>query len=96
MTQHDRPRMSEPMLAQELNRLVNLIQRLSDDADLKVEVLTEDRDSLRLTFSGRCNAEWRLQREAAWLPGTIVRRVWPEPPEFPEYVDAQGNEHAEF
>ena len=76
MTKQEKQYISELALAEELEKLNRLIHRLSREADLKVEVLTEDRGHLRLTFSGQTDAGWGLQREMTWLPGLIVRRLW--------------------
>ena len=78
MTKQEKQYISEWALAEELDKLNRLMHRLSREADLKVEVLTEDRSHLRLTFSGQTNAGWGLQRESPWLPGLIVRQLWDE------------------
>ena len=78
MTKQQKQYLSELALAEELDRLTRLVRRLNQEADLKIEVLTEDRGYLRLTFTGQTSAGWGLQREMPWLPGLIVRRLWDE------------------
>ena len=57
---------------------VHLIEELTIDVDLRVEITTHDTQLLKLSFSGTPNVGFPLQREVRDLPGEVVRRVWNE------------------
>ena len=57
---------------------VHLIEELTIDVDLRVEITTHDTQLLKLSFSGTPNVGFPLQREVRDLPGKVVRRVWNE------------------
>ena len=78
MADNEKRRLTEVELCDELECLTRMVRLLCHQADLRVEVLTEDRGYLRLTFSAKSTAPWGLQSEMPWLPGHIVRRVWDE------------------
>ena len=59
-----------------LDQLVNLIQELQTDVDLRVEITTDETESVKLIFSGTPDVGFPLQREVRDIPGAVVRRVW--------------------
>ena len=62
-----------------LYQLVNLIEELQTDVDLRVEITTDDTQLLKISFSGTPpDVGFPLQREVRDLPGQVVRRVWNE------------------
>ena len=60
------------------SRLVNLIEELRVDADLRVEITTDETDLVKLTFSGTPDVGFPLRREVRDIPGEVIRRVWNE------------------
>ena len=61
-----------------LDQLVNLIEELRVDVDLRVEITTDETELVKLVFSGTPDVGFPLQREVRNLPGQVVRRVWNE------------------
>ncbi len=78
MLEPRKPVVTELALADALNQLVNLIEELRADADLRVEITTDETDLVKLTFSGIPDVGFPMQREVRDIPAEIVRRVWNE------------------
>ena len=78
MVERRKPIVTELALADALDQLVNLIEELRVDVDLRVEITTDETDLVKLTFSGTPDAGFLLQREVRDIPGLVVRRVWNE------------------
>ena len=76
MPERRKPVVTELALADALDRLVNLIQELRVDADLRVKITTDETDLVKLTFSGTPDVGFAIQREVRDMPAEIVRRVW--------------------
>ena len=69
---------TELALANALERLVNLIEELRADADLHVEITTDETDLVKLAFSGTPSVGFPLRREVRDIPAEVVRQVWNE------------------
>ena len=54
------------------------IEELKADADLRVEITTDETRLVKLIFSGTPDTGFPLQREVHDIPGEVVRRVWNE------------------
>ena len=78
MLERRKPTVNELALADALDRLVNQIEELKADADLRVEITTDETDLVKLAFSGTPNAGFPLRREVRDIPGDVIRRVWNE------------------
>ena len=78
MVERRKPIVTELALADALDQLVHLIEELRVDADLRVEIATDETELVKLTFSGTPDGGFPLQREVRDLPGQVVRRVWSE------------------
>ena len=78
MPEQPRPIVTELALADTLDRLVNLIEELRADADLHVEITTDETDLVKLAFSGTAAVGYPLRREVRDIPGEVVRRIWNE------------------
>ena len=78
MLERRKPIATELALADTLDRLVNLIEELRVDGDLRVEVTIDETDLVKLVFSGTPDAGFPLQREVRDIPGLVVRRIWNE------------------
>ena len=78
MVERRKPIVTELALADALDQLVNLIEELRVDVNLRVEITTDDTQLLKLGFSGTSNVGFPLKREVRNLPGQVVRRVWNE------------------
>ena len=78
MVERRKPIVTELALADALDQLVNLIEELQTDVDLRVEITTDDIQLLKLSFSGTPDVGFPLQREVRDLPGQVVHRVWNE------------------
>ena len=52
MAERRKPIVTELALADALDQLVNLIDELRADADLRVEITTDETDLMKITFSG--------------------------------------------
>ena len=78
MPERRKPIVTELALADALGNLVDLIEQLRIDADLRVEITTDETDLVKLAFSGTPDAGFPLQREVRDIPAEIVRRVWNE------------------
>ena len=78
MPEQQKPFVTEPALADALARLVNLIEELKADADLRVEITTDETDLVKLAFSGTPEVGFAMRREVRDIPGEVVRRVWNE------------------
>ena len=76
MMERRNPIVTELALADALEQLVNLIEELTIDVNLRVEITTDDTQLLKLSFSGTPDVGFPLQREVRDLPGQVVRRVW--------------------
>ena len=76
MVERQKPIVTELALANALDQLVNLIEELRADADLRVEITTDETELVKLTFSGTPDIGFPLQREVRSIPAEIVRRVW--------------------
>ena len=73
-----KPIVTELALADALEQLVNLIGELRADANLRVEITTDETDLVKLTFSGTPDVGFAIQREVRDMPAEIVRHVWNE------------------
>ena len=78
MLERRKPIVTELALADALDQLVNLIEELTIDVDLRVEITTDETELVKLTFSGTPDVGFSLQREVHDLPAQVVRRVWNE------------------
>ena len=78
MLERRKPIVTELALADALDQLVNLIEELTIDVDLRVEITTDETELVKLTFSGTPDVGFSLQREVRDLPAQVVRRVWNE------------------
>ena len=78
MVEQRKPVVNELALADALDRLVNLIEELRADANLRVEITTDETDLVKLTFSGTPSVGYPMRREVRDIPGEVVRRVWNE------------------
>ena len=78
MPQQQKPIVTELALADALDRLVNLIEELRADADLHVEITTDETDLVKLAFSATPSIGFPLRREVRDILGKIIRRVWNE------------------
>ena len=78
MVERRNPIVTELALAYALDQLVNLIEELSIDVGLRVEITTDETELVKLTFSGTPDVGFPLQREVRDIPGAVVRRVWNE------------------
>ena len=78
MVEQRKPIVTELALADALDQLVNLIEELRADANLRVEITTDETELVKLTFSGTLDVGFPLRREVRDIPAEIVRRVWNE------------------
>lgn len=78
MPKQQRPIVTELALAEALDRLVNLIKELRADADLRVEITTDETSLVKLAFSGTPSVGHPLRCEVRDIPGELVRRFWNE------------------
>ena len=78
MPERRKPIVTELALADALDQLVNLIEELRADANLRVQITTDETELVKLTFAGTPDVGFPLQREVRDLPGQVVRRVWNE------------------
>ena len=78
MLEGRKPVVTELALADALDRLVNQIEELRADADLRVAITTDETQMVKLTFSGTPDVGFPLQREVRDIPGAVVRRIWNE------------------
>ena len=78
MVERQKPIVTELVLADALDQLVNLIEELRADASLRVEITTDETELVKLVFSGTPDAGFPLQREVLAIPDQVVRRVWNE------------------
>ena len=69
---------TELALADALDRLVNLIGELRADADLRIEITTDETDLVKLAFSGTPDMGFAVRREVRDIPAEVVRRIWNE------------------
>ena len=86
MVERQKPIVTELALADALDQLVNLIEELRADADLRVQITTDGTELVKLTFSGTPDVGFPLQREVRSIPAEIVRRVWNENLRYYEIV----------
>ena len=63
MAERRKPIVTELALADALDQLVNLIEELRADADLRVQITTDETELVKLTFSGTPDVGFPLQRE---------------------------------
>ena len=78
MPERQKPIVTELALADALDRLVNLIEELRADADLRVEITTDETSLVKLAFSDTPDVGFAMRREVRDIPGEVVRRVWNE------------------
>ena len=78
MVERRKPIVTEWALGDALDQLVNLIEELRVDVILRVEIITDETQLLKLNFSGTPDVGFPLQREVRAIPGQVVRRVWNE------------------
>ena len=78
MVEQRKPIVTDLALADALDQLVNLIEVLRADANLRVEITTDETELVKLTFAGTPDMGFPLQREDRDIPAEIVRRVWNE------------------
>ena len=78
MVEQRKPIVTELALADALDQLVNLIEVLRADENLRVEITTDETELVKLTFAGTPDMGFPLQREDRDIPAEIVRRVWNE------------------
>ena len=78
MVEQRKPIVTELALADALDQLVNLIEVLRADANLRVEITTDETELVKLTFAGTPDVGFPLQREVRDIPAEIFRRVWNE------------------
>ena len=78
MPEQQKPVVTELALADALDQLVNLIEELRADADLRVEITTDETSLVKIAFSGTPDVGFAMQREVRDIPGEVVRRVWNE------------------
>ena len=78
MVGRQKPIVTELALTDALDQLVNLIEELRADANLRVEITTDETDLVKLTFAGTPDVGFPLQREVRDIPAEIVRRIWNE------------------
>ncbi len=78
MAEQRKPIVTELALADALDRLVNQIEELRADADLHVEVTTDETDLVKLAFSGTPSVGFPLRREVRDIPAEVVHRIWNE------------------
>ena len=78
MVEQRKPIVTDLALADALDQLVNLIEVLRADANLRVEITTDETELVKLTFAGTPDMGFTLQREVRDIPAEIVRRVWNE------------------
>ncbi len=78
MPERQKPVVTELALADALDRLVNQIEELRVDADLRVVITTDETQLVKLTFAGAPGVGVPLQRGVRDIPGEVVRRVWNE------------------
>ena len=86
MAERRKPIVTELALADALDQPVNLIEELRADADLRVQITTDETELVKLTFSGTPDLGFPLQREVRSIPAEIVRRVWNEDLRYYEIV----------
>ena len=80
MVEQRKPIVTELALADSLDQLVNLIEELRVDVDLRVEITTDDTQLLKLSLPGTPDVGFPLQRESAtfparWLTGALLDRL---------------------
>ena len=78
MVEQRKPIVTDLALADALDQLVNLIEELRADANLRLEITTDETELVKLTFAGTPDMGFPLQREVRSIPAEIVRRVWNE------------------
>ena len=78
MPEQRKPIVTELALADTLDRLVNLIEELRADTDLRVEITTDETSLVKLAFSGTPDVGFAMRREVRDVPAEVVRRVWNE------------------
>ena len=78
MVEQRKPIVTDLALADALDQLVNLIEELRIDVDLRVEITTDETELVKLTFAGTPDVGFPLRREVRDIPAEIVRRVWNE------------------
>ena len=78
MLERRKPIVTELALADALDRLVVLIEELRADADLRVEITTDETSLVKLAFSGTPDVGFAMRREVRDIPGEVVRRIWNE------------------
>ena len=78
MPERQKPVVTELALSDALDRLVNQIEELRADANLRVEITTDETQLVKLAFVGTPDVGFAMRREVRDIPGDVVRRVWNE------------------
>ena len=78
MPEQRKPIVTELALSDALDRLVNLIEELRADADLRVEITTDETSLVKIAFSGTPDVGFAMRREVRDIPAEVVRRLWNE------------------
>ena len=78
MVERQKPIVTELALADALDQLVNLIEELRADADLRLEITTDETPLVKLAFSGTPDVGFAMRREVRDVPAEVVRRIWNE------------------
>ena len=78
MPEQQKPVVTERALADAMDRLMNQIGQLRMDADLTVEVHTDETALVNLIFTAAPDAGPPQRRELRGLQGAVVRRAWNE------------------
>ena len=91
MPERQKPVVTELALADALDRLVNLIEELRADADLRVEITTDETSLVKLAFSGTPDVGFAMRREVRDIPAEVVRRVWNEGLRDYQIIPRPGN-----
>ena len=68
MVERRKPIVTELALADALGQLVNLIEELTIDVNLRVEITTDDIQLLKLSFSGTPDVGFPLQPRSTTFP----------------------------
>ena len=73
MAERHKPIVTELALADALDQLVGLIEELGADADLRVEIATDETDLVKLTFSGTAGES--VHQSTPAQPHTLLGHV---------------------
>ncbi len=78
MLERREPIVTELALTDALDQLVNLIEELRADTDLRVEITADETSLVKLVFSGTPDVGFAMRREIRDIPGEVIRRIWNE------------------